>query len=64
MRYPFDNFRIALQRAPEQESKKCSFGKYPRHDKTARRQDDCTIDCADYAACEKANMKDTLDDPD
>lgn len=62
MDHLFDSFRAALQRAPEQESKKCSFGKYPRHGKTARRGDDCTIDCANFAECERANMKETLDE--
>ena len=52
-----DWFREALQRTPQQDSKKCSFGKYPRFGKTARRDNDCTIDCQNYEDCERVNMK-------
>lgn len=63
MKHLFDSFREALQRAPTPERKKCSFGKFPRHGKVARRGDDCLIDCADFTACEKANMEGgTLED--
>ncbi len=63
MRHLFDSFKASLQRAPQQESKKCSFNKYPRFGHTARRADDCVIDCANFEECEKANMKgETLED--
>ncbi len=53
----FKAFQACLLRAPVPDSRKCSFGKFPRHGRPARRFEDCTINCQDYAACEAANLK-------
>ena len=41
----------------EQSSLRCSLGYTPRKGKAARRERDCTVDCKDYAECERQAQK-------
>lgn len=41
----------------EQSSLRCSLGYIPRKGKAARRERDCTVDCKDYAECERQAQK-------
>ena len=41
-----------LLRRQTSDMQRCSAGFTPRHDKPARRSDDCPVNCADYRACD------------
>lgn len=53
-------FKESLTRQLTEEEQgwlECSLGFVPRHGKPARRERDCTIDCANFEECERQRVK-------